>query len=104
VLAGARVGLSVRQPSDLVIVLLQDAGGRIDLVLPVSGTLDNSPFSYGALTWQVVTDVPARIVTAPFRALAALEALFAERLGKGALATPLAVKGDRCWPRPVKAA
>ncbi len=59
-------------PLDLAIALLQDADGRIDLGLPVSGSLDDPQFSYGALVWKVVVNVLTRVVTAPFRALGAL--------------------------------
>lgn len=59
-------------PLDLAIALLQDADGRIDLGLPVSGSLDDPQFSYGALIWKAITNVITKIVTAPFRALGAL--------------------------------
>jgi len=59
-------------PLDLAIALLQDAEGRIDLGLPVSGSLDDPQFSYGGLIWKALTNVLTKIVTAPFRALGAL--------------------------------
>lgn len=59
-------------PLDLAVALLQDADGRIDLGLPVSGSLDDPQFSYGALVWKVIVNVLTRVVTAPFRALGAL--------------------------------
>lgn len=59
-------------PLDLAIALLQDSGGRIDLGLPVSGSLDDPQFSYGSLVWKAITNVLTKIVTAPFRALGAL--------------------------------
>jgi hypothetical protein len=59
-------------PLDLAIALLSDSDGRIDLGLPVSGSLDDPQFSYGALVWKVITNVLGKIVTAPFRALGAL--------------------------------
>ncbi len=59
-------------PLDLAIALLQDADGRIDLGLPVSGSLDDPQFSYGQLVWKVIVNVLTKIVTAPFRALGAL--------------------------------
>ncbi|MDP3512999.1 MAG: hypothetical protein Q8S20_09640, partial [Sulfuritalea sp.] len=49
-----------------------DSDGRIDLGLPVSGSLDDPQFSYGGLVWKVITNVLTKIVTAPFRALGAL--------------------------------
>jgi hypothetical protein len=59
-------------PLDLAIALLQDADGRIDLGLPISGSLDDPEFSYGDIVWRAIGNVLKKIVTAPFRALAAL--------------------------------
>lgn len=59
-------------PLDLALALLRDADGRIDLGLPVSGSLDDPEFSYGALVWKAITNVLTKIATAPFRALGAL--------------------------------
>ncbi len=59
-------------PLDLALALLKDSDGRIDLGLPVSGSLDDPQFSYGALVWKTITNVLTKIVTAPFRALGAL--------------------------------
>lgn len=59
-------------PLDLAIALLTDTQGKIDLALPVRGNVDDPEFSYGHVIWQVVRNLLHRIVTAPFRALAAL--------------------------------
>ena len=59
-------------PLDLAVALLQDADGRIDLGLPVSGSLDDPEFSYGQIVWKAIANVLTKIVTAPFRALGAL--------------------------------
>jgi hypothetical protein len=59
-------------PLDLAIAILQDSDGRIDLGLPVAGSLDDPQFSYGGLIWKAITNVLTKIVTAPFRALGAL--------------------------------
>lgn len=59
-------------PLDLAIAILQDSDGRIDLGLPVAGSLDDPEFSYGSLVWKAITNVLTKIVTAPFRALGAL--------------------------------
>ena len=59
-------------PLDLAIALLRDADGRIDLGLPVSGSLDDPQFSYGQLIWKVISNVISKIALAPFRALASL--------------------------------
>jgi hypothetical protein len=59
-------------PLDLAIAVLQDADGRIDLGLPISGSLDDPEFSYGQIVWKAIANVVTKIVTAPFRALGAL--------------------------------
>jgi hypothetical protein len=59
-------------PLDLAIAILQDSDGRIDLGLPVAGSLDDPQFSYGSIIWKAITNVLTKIVTAPFRALGAL--------------------------------
>src|SRR5262249_30499971 len=59
-------------PLDLAIALLTDSDGKIDVAVPVKGNVDDPEFSYGHLVWQAIRTLITRIVTAPFRALAAL--------------------------------
>jgi len=59
-------------PLDLAIAILEDSDGRIDLGLPVSGSLDDPKFSYGSIIWKAFVNIIGKIATAPFRALAAL--------------------------------
>jgi hypothetical protein len=59
-------------PLDLALAILQDENGKIDLGLPVSGSLDDPKFSYSGLIWKALTNVLMKVVTAPFRALGAL--------------------------------
>lgn len=59
-------------PLDLAIAILEDSHGRIDLGLPVSGSLDDPKFSYRAIIWKAITNVLTKIATAPFRALSSL--------------------------------
>jgi len=59
-------------PLDLAIAILQDSDGRIDLGLPVSGSLDDPKFSFGQIVWKAIVNVLTKIVTAPFRALGSL--------------------------------
>lgn len=59
-------------PLDLAIAILQDSDGRIELGLPVSGSLDDPQFSYGGIVWKAIVNVLTKIATAPFRALGAL--------------------------------
>ncbi|BBF86394.1 putative exported protein [Aquitalea magnusonii] len=59
-------------PLRLAVALLEDSDGKIDLDLPVSGSLDDPQFSYGQLVWKALVNVVSKVVTAPFRALGAL--------------------------------
>ncbi|MBC5782986.1 DUF748 domain-containing protein [Ramlibacter sp. USB13] len=70
---------AMKLPLDLAIALLEDSNGVIDLDLPVSGSLDDPQFSYGAIVWKAIVNVLTKIVTAPFRALGALLGGNAER-------------------------
>ncbi|MGH8663470.1 MAG: DUF748 domain-containing protein, partial [Burkholderiales bacterium] len=69
-------------PLELAIAILRDDKGRIDIGLPVSGSLDDPQFSIAAVVWKALGNLLGRIVTAPFRALAAI-------LGGGASAEEL---------------
>jgi hypothetical protein len=59
-------------PLDLAIALLKDSHGRIDLGIPISGSLSDPQFSYGKLIWKVVSNLLTKIVTSPFRAIGSL--------------------------------
>jgi len=59
-------------PLELAIALLKDPDGRIDLEVPITGSLDDPQFSLGAIIWNAIGNVIRNIVTAPFRALAHL--------------------------------
>lgn len=59
-------------PLRLAVALLEDSNGRIDLDLPVAGSLDDPQFSYGQIVWKAIVNVVTKVVTAPFRALSAL--------------------------------
>ncbi|TKB25659.1 DUF748 domain-containing protein [Desulfopila sp. IMCC35006] len=59
-------------PLDLAIALLQDADGRINIGLPVTGDLKDPQFSIGPLVWKAFTNLITKAVTAPFRALGSL--------------------------------
>jgi hypothetical protein len=57
-------------PLDLVVALLTDPRGRIDLDIPVSGNLNDPEFDFGGIIARALGNVVRRIVSAPFRALA----------------------------------
>jgi uncharacterized protein involved in outer membrane biogenesis len=56
-------------PVRLAIALLKDKDGRINLEVPVEGTVDSPEFSYRAIFWQAFKQIMGNIVKAPFRAL-----------------------------------
>lgn len=67
-------------PLDLAIAILQDSDGKIDLGLPVSGSLDDPQFSYGSIVWKAIFNVITKIVLAPFKALGSLFGGNAEKM------------------------
>ncbi|MDI6747373.1 MAG: DUF748 domain-containing protein [Rhodocyclaceae bacterium] len=71
---GERIESSTAEdlPLDLAIAILQDSDGRIELDLPVAGNLDDPQFDYGLIVRKTISSALGKIVTAPFRALAAL--------------------------------
>jgi hypothetical protein len=71
---------AMKIPLQLAIAILRDADGRIDLGLPVSGDLSDPKFSYGAIVWKAITNVLAKIVAAPFRALGTMLGVNGEKL------------------------
>ncbi len=82
-------------PLDLAIAILEDSDGVIDLDLPVTGSLDDPKFSYGAIIWKAIVNVVQKIVTAPFRAIGKMLGISADKLeaiafdpGSAALAPP----------------
>jgi hypothetical protein len=59
-------------PLELVVALLADSRGRIELDIPVRGNLNDPQFDLGAIVARAAGNVLRKIVSAPFRALAAL--------------------------------
>jgi hypothetical protein len=59
-------------PLEFAIAILKDSNGRIDIGLPVTGSLDDPQFSIAGLVWKAIGNLLTSIVTAPFRALASL--------------------------------
>ena len=51
--------------------LLKDSNGRIDLELPIKGSLEDPQFDLGALIGQVISSLLSKAITAPFQLLAA---------------------------------
>lgn len=68
-------------PLELAIAILTDSDGVIDIGLPVSGDLNDPKFDYGAVIGKAFGNLLIGIVTAPFRALAALFGAGEKKLG-----------------------
>ncbi len=61
-------GLPVR----LAVALLKDKDGRIDLQVPVEGTVDSPEFNYRSVFWQAFKKILVNVAAAPFRAIGRL--------------------------------
>ena len=73
---------ALKLPLELAVALLKDPDGRIDLEVPIKGSLDDLQFSYSTIIWNAIGNVIRNIVSAPFRALAHLFGGDAEEVGK----------------------
>ena len=54
-------------PIGLAVSILKDGNDQIDLSLPLSGTLSDPKFNYGALVWGAIKKLLSDIVLSPFR-------------------------------------
>lgn len=77
---------AINLPLGLAIALLKDADGRIDIDMPVTGSLDDPQFRIGPVIWKAFTTLLTRIVTSPFRLLGRLIGVESEDLGEIAFA------------------
>lgn len=59
-------------PLELAVALLADAKGTIHLDIPVRGNLNDPQFDFGGLVARAIGNAIGKVVSAPFRALAAL--------------------------------
>ena len=64
--------LLVSLPLKLAVALLKDADGKIKIDVPITGSLDDPKFSVGAIVTDALINVLSKVITSPFRALAAL--------------------------------
>ena len=56
-------------PVQLLVALLKDRNGQINLNLPISGTINDPEFSLGGLILRVVINLLGRVITSPFSLL-----------------------------------
>lgn len=57
---------ATKLPVPLVVALLQDKNGVIDLDIPLTGSINDPQFSLGALIWKVIVNLFNKIVSSPF--------------------------------------
>ena len=60
---------ATKLPVPLIVALLQDKNGVIDLDLPLTGSINDPQFSLGALIWKVIVNLFTKIVSSPFAAI-----------------------------------
>ena len=61
-------------PLKLAIALLKDSDGKININLPVTGSLDDPQFSVTALVFDAFVHILTKAISSPFKALGALAA------------------------------
>ncbi len=62
-------------PMGLVVALLEDSDGTIDIDLPIEGDVNSPDFKYGKVVWQVIGNLLTKAITSPFRLLGAMMGL-----------------------------
>jgi hypothetical protein len=68
-------------PVQLAVALLKDRNGRIDINLPITGSLSDPQFSIGAILGRVFVNLIAKAVTSPFALLGSIFGGGSEELG-----------------------
>jgi len=63
---------AIKAPVSLGVSLLKDRHGQINLDIPVTGSLDDPEFSVWPIVWQIIVNLFAKALTAPFALLASL--------------------------------
>ena len=59
-------------PMRLVVALLEDTNGIIDIDLPIQGDVNSPDFKYGKIVWQVIGNLLTKAITSPFKLLGSL--------------------------------
>jgi uncharacterized protein involved in outer membrane biogenesis len=65
-------------PMRLVVALLEDGEGIIDIDLPIQGDVNSPDFKYGKVVWQVIGNLLTKAVTSPFKLLGSLMGISSE--------------------------
>jgi hypothetical protein len=89
---GKRTGSTnaTKLPVKLGIALLTDTDGRIELKVPVSGSLDDPKFSVRQVVWRVIENLLVKAATAPFALLGSMFGGGGQELGEVDFAPGLA--------------
>lgn len=91
-------------PMRLVVALLEDTQGIIDIDLPIQGDVNSPDFKYGKVVWQVIGNLLTKAVTSPFRLLGSLMGISSEdsalssisfEAGESALTPPMKERLDK---------
>jgi uncharacterized protein involved in outer membrane biogenesis/outer membrane protein OmpA-like peptidoglycan-associated protein len=89
-------------PMRLVVALLEDSEGVIDIDLPIQGDVNSPDFKYGKVVWQVIKNLFTKAVTSPFRLLGSIMGIENDTLssiefesGSAALLPPQKEKLDK---------
>lgn len=69
-------------PVKLIVALLKDRHGRINIDLPVRGDLNDPDFHYGKLLWNVMVNLFQKAVASPFAWLGSLVGTSGEELSR----------------------
>lgn len=67
-------------PLGLVVALLEDSDGVIDIDLPIEGDVNSPDFKYGKVVWQVIGNLFTKAVTSPFRLLGSMMGIESDKL------------------------
>ncbi|MBV5321154.1 MAG: DUF748 domain-containing protein [Sulfuricurvum sp.] len=67
-------------PLRLVVALLEDSDGVIDIDLPIEGDVNNPDFKYGKVVWQVIGNLFTKAVTSPFRLLGSMMGIDSDKI------------------------
>ena len=63
---------AVSLPLDLAIALMKDSDGKINMHVPITGSLEDPKFSVSHIVADALVNAISKVITSPFRALASL--------------------------------
>jgi len=67
-------------PLGLVVGLLEDSDGIIDIDVPIEGDVNKPDFKYGALVWKTLGNLITKAVTSPFKFLGSVMGIKGDEL------------------------